>query len=72
MILWASGDSSPTVFLNPVNPSMATTSNRLRPDSPRAAIQALRAFLDRPEATSRGRAGPLRSRTGVGSMTTVT
>ena len=41
----ALGSSSPAALLNPVKPSMATTSTRSRQDSPRAASQVLRTFL---------------------------
>ena len=56
----------------PVKPSMATTLTRPRQDSPRAASQVLNTFLDRPGTTSSRRAGPLRSRTGVRPIMTVT
>ena len=68
----AAGSSSPAALLNPVNPSMATTSTFCLQDSSRAASQVLRTFLDRPGATSSRRAGPVPSRTGVRSMITVT
>ena len=58
MILWASGDSSPTVFLNPVNPSMATTSTHLRQAWSRWEGRVLRGFLERSGTTSSRWAGP--------------
>lgn len=57
---------------DPVKPSIATTSTRPRHSWSRWESQVLRTFLDRPGTTSSRRAGPLRWRTGVRSMMTVT
>lgn len=72
MTMTASGSSSLAAVLNPVKPSIATTSTRLRQDSSRSASQALKACLERPSTMSSSRAGPVPSRMPVRSMITVT
>ena len=72
MTALASGSSSVAALLNPVNPSIATISMRLRHVSGREASQVLKTRLDRPGTMSRSREGPLRSWTGVKSKMTVT
>ena len=66
------GSSSAVALLNPVNPSIATTSMRSRQVSGWEASQVLKTRLDRPGTMSRSREGPLRSRMGVRSKMTVT
>ena len=72
MTALASGSSSAAALLNPVNPSIATISMRSRHVSGWEASQVLNTFLERPETISKSREGPLRSRMGVTSKTTVT
>ena len=64
--------SSTAAVLNPVNPSIATTSTAVRHVSSRSDSQVLNTCLERPSTMSNSRAGPVRSRTGVRSMMTVT
>ncbi|SCQ67468.1 Hypothetical protein PFR_JS17-2_538 [Propionibacterium freudenreichii] len=68
----ASGSSSAAAVLNPVNPSMATTSIPSRQGFGLAASQVLNTAFERPATMSSSRAGPVLSRTGVRSMITVT
>ena len=68
----ASGSSSVAALLNPVNPSIATTSMWLRHVSGWEASQVLKTCLERPGIISKSRQGPLRSRMGVKSKMTVT
>ena len=68
----ASGSSSVAALLNPVNPSIATTSMWLRHVSGWEASQVLKTCLERPGTMSKSRQGPLRSRMGVKSKITVT
>ena len=68
----ASGSSSVAALLNPVNPSIATTSMWLRHVSGWEASQVLKTCLERPGIISKSRKGPLRSRMGVKSKMTVT
>ena len=68
----ASGSSSVVAVLNPVNPSIATTSTPSRQACGRSASQVLNACLERPSTMSSSRAGPVPSRIGVRSMITVT
>ena len=72
MTALASGSSSAAALLNPVNPSIATISIRLRHVSGREASQVLKTPLERPGTMPRSREGPRRSRTGVTSKITVT
>ena len=72
MTALASGSSSAAALLNPVNPSIATISIRLRHVSGRYASQVLKTPLDRPGTMTKSREGPRRSRTGVKSKMTVT
>ena len=72
MIAFASGGSSAAALLNPVNPSIATISMRLRHVSGWEASQVLKTCLDRPGTMSKSREGPRRSRMGVKSKMTVT
>ena len=72
MTALAPGSSSVAALLNPVNPSIATISIRLRHVSGREASQVVMTCLDRPGTMSRSREGPMRSRTGVTSKMTVT
>ena len=72
MTALASGRSSAAALLNPVNPSIATISMRLRHVSGCEASQVLKTFLERPGTISKSREGPLRSRMGVTSKMTVT
>ncbi len=58
--------------LKPENPSIATTSMPSRHACGRAASHVLNVALERPSTISNKRAGPVRSRTGVRSMITVT
>ncbi len=58
--------------LNPVNPSIATTSTPSSQACGRAASQALNTALERPSTMSNSRAGPVFSRIGVRSIMTVT
>src|SRR5215211_7339297 len=67
-----SGSSSTAAVLNPVNPSIATTSTASRHVCGRSASQVLNAALERPSTMSSNLAGPVPSRTGVRSMITVT
>src|SRR3954454_6126953 len=57
MTATASGSSSVVAVLNPVNPSIATTSTASRQDCGRSLSQALNACLERPSTMSRSRAG---------------
>ena len=68
----ASGSSSVVAVLNPVNPSIATTSMPSRQPWWRAASQVLNTAFDRPGTMSSSLPGPVLSRTGVRSMITVT
>lgn len=68
----ASGSSSAAAVLNPVNPSIATTSTPSRHACGLSASHCLNACLDRPSTMSSSRAGPVPSRLGVRSMITVT
>lgn len=68
----ASGSSSFAAVLNPVKPSMATTSIRSRHAGSCWLSHSLKAFLERPSTMSNNLAGPLPSRSGVRSMITVT
>ena len=70
MTALASGSSSAAALLNPVNPSIATISMRLRHVSGREASQVLKTCLERPGTISKSRQGPLRSRMGVKSKIT--
>ncbi len=72
MTATASGSSSAAAVLNPVNPSIATTSTRSRQSCGRPASHVLKAALERPSTMSSSRAGPVPSRIGVRSMMTVT
>ena len=72
MTVTACGNSAVAAVLNPVKPSMATTSIPSRHAWGRADSQAWKALVERPWTMSRSRAGPTRSRTGVRSMMTVT
>ena len=72
MTALAPGSSSVAALLNPVNPSIATISMRLRHVSGREASQVLKTCLERPGTMSKSREGPLRSRMGVKSKITVT
>ena len=72
MTALAPGSSSAAALLNPVNPSIATTSMWLRHVSGREASQVLKTCLERPGTMSKSREGPRRSRTGVTSKMTVT
>ncbi|MCO4589326.1 hypothetical protein Si084_01842 [Streptococcus infantarius subsp. infantarius] len=72
MIGAASGSSSAAAVLNPVNPSIATTSIPFCHCCGRAASHRLKTALERPSTMSSSRAGPVFSRTGVRSMITVT
>ena len=72
MTVVAPGSSSAAALLNPVNPSIATISIRSRHVSGWEANQVLNTFLERPGTMSKSREGPLRSRMGVTSKTTVT
>ena len=72
MTALAPGSSSAAALLKPVNPSIATTSMRLRHVWGCEASQVLKTRLERPGIISRSREGPLRSRTGVTSKMTVT
>ena len=72
MTALAPGSSSAAAFLNPVNPSIATISMRLRHVSGWEASQVLKTCLERPGTMSKSREGPLRSRIGVTSKMTVT
>ena len=58
--------------LNPVKPSIATTSTASRHACGRAASQVLNACLEQPSTMSSSFAGPVPARTGVRSMITVT
>ena len=58
--------------LNPVNPSIATTSTASRHACGWLASQVLNTCLERPSTMSNNRAGPVPSRIGVRSMITVT
>ena len=58
--------------LNPVNPSIATTSMQFFHASGQASSQALNAALERPSTMSSNFAGPVLSLVGVRSMITVT
>jgi len=58
--------------LEPVNPSIATTTTASRHAWSRSASQVLNACLERPSTMSNKRAGPVPSRTEVRSMITVT
>jgi hypothetical protein len=66
----ASGSSSVVAVLNPVNPSIATTSTASRQDSSRSLSHVLNACFERPWTMSSSRAGPVPSRMGVRSMIT--
>ena len=66
------GASSAAALLNPVNPSIATSSMRSRHVSGREASQALKTCLERPGTVSRSREGLRRSWIGVKSKLTVT
>ena len=72
MTALAPGRSSAAALLNPVNPSIATTSIRSRHVSGWEASQVLKTCLERPGTMSKSREGPLRSRMGVKSKMTVT
>ena len=72
MTALASGSSSAAALLNPVNPSIATISMRLRHVSGWEASQVLKTSLDRPGIMSRSWEGPLRSWTGITSKMMVT
>src|SRR5215213_4890188 len=72
MTATASGSSSVVAVLNPVNPSIATTSIPSRQDWGRSASQVVNACLKRPSTMSSSRAGPVPSRIPVRSMITVT
>ena len=72
MTALASGSCSAAALLNPVNPSIATISIRLRHVSGREVSQVVKTFLERPGTMSRSREGPMRSRMGVKSKMTVT
>ena len=72
MTALAPGSSSAAALLNPVNPSIATISMRLRHVSGWEASQVLKTCLERPGIMSRSREGPRRSRIGVKSKMTVT
>ena len=72
MTVVVSGSSSAVALLNPVNPSIATISMRLRHVWGWEASQVLKTCLDRPGIMSRSREGPRRSRMGVRSKMTVT
>ena len=65
----ASGSSSVVAVLNPVTPSIATTSSPARQVAGRAASQVLNACLERPSTESSSREGPVRSRIEMRSMT---
>ena len=64
----ASGSSSLAAVLNPVKPSMATTSIRSRHAGSCWLSHSLKAFLERPSTMSNNLAGPLPARSGVRSM----
>lgn len=68
----ASGSSSAAAVLNPVNPSIATTSTASRQALSRAASHDLNACLERASTTSSRREGPVPFVMGVRSMITVT
>src|SRR5665647_1873065 len=68
----ASGSSSVVAVLNPVKPSIATTSSRSRQAWGRSASQVLKTCFERPSTMSNSRDGPVASRIGVRSMITVT
>ena len=68
----ASGSSSAAALLNPVNPSIATSSIFSRQVTGWEASQVLKTRLERPGTMSRSREGPRWSRTGVTSKMTVT
>ena len=72
MTALAPGSSSAAALLNPVNPSIATISMRLRQVSGWEASQVLKTPLEQPGIIPRSREGPLRSWTGVKSKMTVT
>ena len=72
MTALAPGSSSAAALLNPVNPSIATISMRLRQVLGWEASQVLKTRLDRPGIMSKSREGPLRSGMGVKSKMTVT
>ena len=72
MTALASGSCSAAALLNPVNPSIATISIRLRHVSGREVSQVVKTCLERPGTMSRSREGPMRSRMGVKSKMTVT
>ena len=72
MTALASGSSSAAALLNPVNPSITTTSMFSRHVSGWEASQVLKTCLERPGTMSKSRQGPLRSRMGVKSKMTVT
>ncbi len=68
----AVGSSSAAAVLNPVNPSIATTSTPSRHARGRSASHCLNTAFDRPATMSSDRAGPDLFRAGVRSMITVT
>ena len=72
MTATASGSSSVVAVLNPVKPSIATTSTALRQAWSRSDSQVLNTCLERPSTMSSSLAGPLPERGPVRSMTTVT
>ena len=59
-------------LLNPVNPSIATSSIFSRQVSGCEASQVLKTRLERPGTMSKSREGPRRSRMGVTSKMTLT
>jgi len=60
----ASGSSSVVAVLNPVKPSIATTSSPSRQDCGRAASHCLKTCFERPSSMSSSRAGPVPLRIG--------
>jgi hypothetical protein len=65
MTVTVSGSSSLGAVLNPVKPSIATTSTRWRQDSSRSANQTVKACLERGSTMPSSRAGPVASRVPV-------